>query len=234
MKQRFIVTLLTVLVFAAGFAGGVWRESHRPLPPPPAALGAEFTTGQPSDKNLPPAQKQAAQNATKPYDRAQLFAEIEKLSPQIEAYRSRVDELDRECDAAFIQILNPEQRKVFDDRIQKHRVDANSKAVSPTPVPLTPLSEEEIAKLRQRPFENVYWKVVFTGRLEGTIKDFKLDDKQAAALRQILVTRREKFLALVDSLPPPTFRLTLLAREIQRLVDPAATPAPAAPVALPK
>lgn len=232
MKQRLIVALLTVVVFAAGFAGGVWRESHRPLPPPPAALGAEFTSGQPSDKNAPPAQRQAAQNAAKPYDRAQLVAEIEKLLPQIEAYRNRVDEIDRECDAAFLQILNPEQRKMFDDRMQKRRAEANAKA--PSPAPLTPLSEEEIAKLRQRPFENAFWKVSFTGRLEGTVKDFKLDAKQAAELRQILITRREKFLALIDSLPPPTFKLTALAREIQRLVDPAGAPRPPAPAATSK
>lgn len=229
MKQRIIVTLLTVLVFGAGFVGGLWTERHRPLPPPPAALLAEFTTGQGADKNAAAAQNKAPLNAPKPYDRAQLVAEIEKLRPQIEAYRSRLDEIERECDAGFLKILNAEQRKVYDERMEKHRMEVGSKA--PVPPTVSPLSEEEIAKLRQRPFENAFWKISFTGRLEGTTKDFKLDDKQVADFRQILLNRRDKYIALVDSLPPPTFKLTSLAKEIQRLVDPAVLPQATVPAA---
>ena len=232
MKQRIIVTLLTVLVFGVGFIGGQWAERHRPLPPPPAALMAEFATPQPVDKNVQPAQNKAVQNAPQPYDRAQLVAEIEKLRPQIEAYRSRLEQIDREYEVEFVKILNPEQRRILEERMQKHRADLGSK--EPVAAPQTPLSEEEISKLRDRPFQNAFWKVSFKGRLDGTVKDFKLDPEQAEALKQQLLIRREKFLALVDSLPPPTFRLAELAKEIQRLVDPSATSHGADPAALSK
>lgn len=227
MKQRIIVAVLTVLIFGAGFAGGLWTESHRPLPPPPAALLGEFTTARTSDKNTPAAETKAAPNAPKPYNRAQLVADIEKLRPQIDAYRARLDEIDREFDATFVQLLTAEQRQIYDAKLvrdQKQRADHDSKTAASGPLP--PLSEEEIARLRQRPFENAFWKIAISGRLEGTTKEFKLDPQQVVAVRQLLIARREKFLSLVDSLPPPTFKLSSLATSIQRLVDPAqATPA---------
>ena len=70
MKQRVLVALLTVLVFAAGFAARMWTESDRPLPPPPAALMSEVLGTQPAEKK--------SQNAPKPYNRAQLVADIGK------------------------------------------------------------------------------------------------------------------------------------------------------------
>ncbi len=226
MKQRVIVALLTVLIFGAGFAGGLWTERHRPLPPPPAALLGEFTNAQPpADKNARAAETIAAPNAPKPYNRAQLVADIEKLRPQIDAYRTRLQVIDRDFDAAFAVILNPEQRQIFDAkqaRDQKRHADFESKALA---APQVPLSEEEIVRLRQRPFEMAFWKVSVTGWLEQVAKDYKLDAQQQAAARQIVLTRREKFLALVDSTPPPTFKLTALATSIKPLMDPA-QPAP--------
>jgi hypothetical protein len=64
------------------------------------------------------------------------------------------------------------------------------------------------------------------------VRDYKLDAKQEAALRQLMLERREKFLALVDSTPYPTLKLTSLAASVQRLVDPAAVP-PTAPATTP-
>jgi hypothetical protein len=221
MKQRAIVALLTVLIFGAGFGAGLWSERHRPLPPPPAPLMGEFTSAQPADKNVQAAEKKAIQaTAPKPYNRAQLVADIEKLRPQIDAYRAQLETLDRDFDAAFTQVLNPEQRQILDARRvrdQKRRADFESKALA-TPMPLT---EDEILRLRQRPFEIAFWKVSITGWLEQTTKDFKLDAAQQAAVRTLLLTRRDKFLALVDSIPPPTFKLTALAASIKPLIDPA-------------
>jgi hypothetical protein len=205
MKQRVIVAILTVLIFGAGFGAGLWSERHRPLPPPPAPLMGEFTSPQTTDKGAPAANKKAGQSPQKPYNRAQLVADIEKLRPQIDAYRARLETMESEFDTAFVQVLSPEQRQIFDAKR----------------APLPPLSEEEIAHLRQRPFEIAFWKVSYTAWLEQAIKDFKLDPQQEVAVRQLLLTRREKFLALVDSIPPPTFKLTALATSIKPLIDPA-------------
>lgn len=216
MKQRLLVSLLTIVVFAAGFFARFLTEREHPLPPPPASLLGEFASGKgPAATEKKP--------APKPFDRAQLVADIEKLRPQIDAYRARLETIDREYEAAFALILNLEQRAIYQAKQEKHRAESESKAALAPPS--TPLSEEEIAKLRQRPFESAFWKVSYSGRLETAVREYKLDAKQEAAVRQLLIERREKFLALVDATPPPTFKLTALAASVQRLLDPAAEPA---------
>ncbi len=224
MKQSLLVTLLTVLGFAAGFVARVWTErGDRPLPPPPT-IGSEFLPGSTVEKK--PAPRPA-------FNRAQLVAEIEKLRPQIDAYRERFEALDTDYEKAFREILNPEQRRAYDVKEadhEKRRAEREAKAAGAPPPP--PLSDEEIAKLRQRPFERAFWKLSYIGRLEQTVKDHNLDAKQEAAVRRLLIERREKFLALVDSTPSPTFKLTALAASVQRLVDPNAAEA-AAPATAP-
>lgn len=217
MKQRLLVSLLTVLVFAAGFGARVWTEHEQPLPPPPV-VGGEFTAPQAGEKKPAP-------NLGKPYNRAELVAEIEKLRPQVDAYRSQIDAIDNEYEQAFAKILNPEQRKIYDKKVAemlKRRADREAKEASAPP---PPLSDEEIAKLRQRPFESVFWRVCTTAKLEQLTHDFKLDAEQQVRERELLFTRRDKFLALLDSTPVPTIRMTSLAPLVQRVGEPA-KPAP--------
>jgi Spy/CpxP family protein refolding chaperone len=221
MKQQLLIALLTVLVFGAGFAARVWTEDERALPPPPAALGSEFNSPSSADPKAP---------AKPAYDRerrAKLVAEIAELRPQIEAYRARVDALDAECEQAFAHLLNPEQRAVYDAKQEAKKKRAETQAKAPPPVPAGPLSDEEIARLRQRPFELAFWKISFAGRLDQTTKDYKLDDQQRTAFERALRQRREKFIELIDSTPSPSFKLTVLASSVERLGEPgapAATP----------
>lgn len=217
--QRIVIPVLAVVAFGAGFGARMWTEGGRALPPPPSAMGAEFVRGPAPEKK----------NGPKPYDRAELVAEIERLRPQIDAYRVRVETLDAEFEQAFAQVLNDEQKCVYDAKqasAQKRRAEHEAKLASAPPPP--PLSDEEIAKLRQRPFETAFWKISFVGRLEMLTRDYKLDAAQQAKVRELLVARRDKFVALVDSTPSPSFKLTHIAVQVQRLVDPPA-PAPAAP-----
>ncbi len=217
MKQRVLVAFLTVLIFAAGFGARVWTEREQPVPPPPV-VGREFTDAQSGEKKAPPA-------AAKPYNRAELAAEIEKLHPQVETYRVRVDAIDNEYEQAFVKILNPEQKKIYDKKVAdmaKHRADREAKEAANPP---GLLSDEEIAKLRQRPFESVFWKVCISAKLEQMTHDFKLDADQQARERELLIARRDQFLALLDSTQVPTIRITSLAPVVQRLGEPAKSPA---------
>lgn len=219
MKQRLLVALLTVLVFAAGFAARMWTESDRPVPPPPSGPWLELT-GAPSEKKAPP------QSAPKPYNRAQLVAEIEKLRPQIDAFRARIDAIDAEYEQDFVKILNPEQRRVYDAKLadwQKRKAEHESKAAAQPP---PPLSDEEIAKLRQRPFEYIYWKVSPVMKLEQVTRDYKLDTAQQARERELLAARRDKVIALLDTTPPPTIRMFSLAPMVERLADPSVPQTP--------
>jgi hypothetical protein len=61
-----------------------------------------------------------------------------------------------------------------------------------------------------------------TMKQDSLIKDLKLTDAQQLKTRELLRDRREKFLAIVDSTPPPSIMLSRLAPAAQRLA-----PAPA-------
>lgn len=222
MTQRLVIPLVAVLAFGAGFGARLWTEGERALPPPPSPLGGEFV--RPAAATATAAEKK---NAPKPYNRPELVAEIERLRPQIEAFRVRFEAIDAEYEKAFAEILDPEQKRLCNakrDEAEKRRLAHESKAAS-APPPL--LSDEEIAKLRQRPFETVFWKVSIVAKLEQTTHDFKLTPEQQAKERELLIARREKFLALLDSTPLPTVRMTSLAPAVERLLEPAVKPSAA-------
>jgi hypothetical protein len=66
-----------------------------------------------------------------------------------------------------------------------------------------------------------------TMKHDSLVKDLKLDAEQQTKARELLKQRREKFLAIVDSTPPPSILLSRLAPAVQRL---GATPAKDQPV----
>ena len=82
------------------------------------------------------------------------------------------------------------------------------------------LTSEQTASLQQRPLYKLLAVVVVPQRLEWLTNDLKLDDEQKEKARGILHERREKFLALVDSSPPPSLSLSRLALIAQRLGEP--------------
>jgi hypothetical protein len=52
---------------------------------------------------------------------------------------------------------------------------------------------------------------------DSLVKELKLDAEQQTKARELLKQRREKFLAIVDSTPPPSILLSRLAPAVQRL-----------------
>lgn len=215
MKQRLLIAGWTIVILGAGYLAGVWTERHScKVPPPPQQLLGEL-----SDKNA------AAAAAVKPNtpapapNAARLASEIAKLGPQIDAFRQRMEQIDREMDQEIIQILRPEQMKHFQSLIDKGA--ANRARESAEAAKATPLTAQEIAEIQQRPLYKMLGIVVVPLRLEWNTRDLKLDETQREQLRQILLHRREKFLALVDSSPPPSLTLSRIAPMAQRLVDPA-------------
>lgn len=61
--------------------------------------------------------------------------------------------------------------------------------------------------------------------LEVMTNNLKLDDAQRDKVKDLLRVRREKFIELVDSVPPPSLMLSRLAPVAQRLGEPAKAPA---------
>ena len=81
--------------------------------------------------------------------------------------------------------------------------------------------------LLQRPFRTLASSSSLPMTLERMSTELKLDDAQRDKVKDLLRVRREKFIELVDSAPPPSLMLSRLAPLAQRLGEPAqAQPAP--------
>jgi len=216
MRQRLIVAFLTVLVFSAGYFTRAWTERVQPLPPPPVAIGEEFkrAAARPADARPP---SKPAHDRT---DRARLIAEIDKVRPQIETYRKRLEEIDTEYDHDLMALLTPEQRDAYVAR-QKRMAERRAKGAAREAAETGPLSDEQILRLQQFPLFNVLWNVAITARLDRLGRDLKLAPEQLPKIREALLVRREKFLALVDSTPPPSIQFSELAGRTQKISEPA-------------
>jgi hypothetical protein len=204
MTQRVFVAFLTVIVFMAGYAARVWTEPQQRIPPAPAELAKEYARTASSDK------KGSGQ-----LDRAKLLGEIQKLRPQIEAYSAQVDEINAEFDREFAQLLTPPQREKHVAN-QKKKAERDAKRLADR----SPLSDEEIQRAKDRPLTSIYWNVVVTPHLEWMTKEYALEPTQQTNLRALLAKRRNKFIALLDSTPHPSIRLSRLAPLIERVAPP--------------
>ncbi len=217
MIQRLLIAALTVLVFGAGYLVRSWTDNEVPVPAPPAPLGSEFSRVTPAQSVAGPgAGKSASRQFDQPVNRAALVSDIEQARPQIEIYRKRLDELDAEFERNLAALLHPEQREKLAVR-QKRNAERRTTREAHEAADPSPLSDEQILRLQQMPLFNVLWSITISARLERLNRDLKLDDPQQARVRELLVARRDKFLALVDASPPPTVTLSLLASRAQKL-----------------
>jgi hypothetical protein len=211
MTQRLLALLVTLLVVAAGFGAGVIYERQRPVPPPPGFFLGEFGGG------TRPGQ------AGGPINRAQLAAELSRLGPDIETFRARAMEIDAEFDRDLELMLTPEQRVSHDEWLKRREADRQgSRSAAESSAPLT---DDQIAQLLQRPMHALLATIVLPMRLDQLNHDLKFDPVQRAKVRDLLRVRREKFLELIDSSPPPSVMLSRLAPMAQRLGRGAPPPA---------
>jgi hypothetical protein len=210
MNQRLLIPLLTALGFVAGFIARSVTESGPSVPPPPVAAGTEFVrpnaTADTTARRAPTYTEQ---------DRTKLVADIEKIRPQIEAYRKRIDEIGAEFDRDLVPILSAEQREKF-SAIQKRFAEHRAKGERETANAVT-LSDEQIFQLQQRPLWHALWNVAINWRLDRLKGDLGLSAEQQEKVRGLLQQRRDKFLALVDSSPPPSITLSQLAAQASKL-----------------
>jgi hypothetical protein len=205
MKDRVLAALLTLAVFAAGFGSGLWAERHRPFPAPPGSFMGEF--GKPS-----------AKPAKTPVNRAELLEQVDRLRPEMETFRGQMTEIYAQFDSDVEPILTPEQRNVYAKKFKAHR------GFGPPPEIVTddqPLSDDQIEQLLQRPFRTLAFFVDIPMTLDRMATVLKLDDAQRDKMKDLLRIRREKFIELVDSAPPPSLMLSRLAPLVQRITAPA-------------
>lgn len=213
--QKWVIPLLVALAFSAGFVARMYTARARTLPLAPTP-GTEFMR---SSAPAPGSEKASAgASAERGLNREKLVSEMQKIRPQIDVYRQRMDEIGNEFDRAFYALLNPEQRAHFEARQERHAKKKAKRAANEASG--EPLTDQEIEKLRREPLWNALWSVAVNWRLEFLCKEYGLDDHQRGQVCGLLKARREKFLDLVDSTPPPTISYSELARQAQKLAVP--------------
>jgi hypothetical protein len=218
MTQRLVIALVAVFAFAAGFLARTWTDRDPELPTPPAP-GSEFvraSTPVPVAADGKADRKGGHQDPFR--DRAKLAADIAKVRPQIDAYRERVDAIAADFDRDLLTLLNPEQREKYNAQL-KRNAERRAKGEARSAADTAPLTDEQLNMLQQRPLWYVLRSVAINWRFDSLNKDLKFDDAQQAKVRDLLKARREKFIALVDSTPPPSIMLSELARQAQKIGD---------------
>jgi len=212
MKLRLLIAGLTILVFAAGFGASVWTQHHCALYGPPAALLGELRD-QSVDVRL---------QLSDPATIAQINAEIERIKPDIDAFRIKLAALYRDYHQKIDALLTPAQHEKFEEMHKRYEQRRAERANSSLPTVESSPSGGATLKLPffSDPIEGMTSAIVVPLTLDHLTMALQLDDRQKAAVRQLLLERREKFLALIDSTPPPSIGLNRLAPIINKLAAP--------------
>ena len=216
MKQRLLIALLTVIGFAAGFGARMLTEGcHKACPPPPP-VGTEFArtnavaAGQAAKPDAPPV-------GISEKDREKFYADIEKVRPQIDSYRKRVDQIYEDFDREFATLLTAEQRVIFDEQHRKLAENRAKRAASEA-AQTGPLTDQQIEQLKREPLWSILHAIAVNWRFARITNDYKLTPEQQSKVRPLLETRRQRFLALIDETPPPTISYAELAGRAQKLL----------------
>ena len=223
MKQRLLITLFSALIFGAGFAARMLTEGGSSVPPAPAGIGSEFSraplaasAGVGKDGTRPTGTTKAGGGETPAVNRAKLVREIARYHAEIETYRKRLEQIDADFVRDLTPLLTAEQREHFVAQ-QKRFAERRARGIAALAADAGPLSDEQIFRLQQRPLLSVLGEVALSMRYDSLNRDLKLDDAQQAKVHELLHARREKFLTLVDSTPPPSILLSRLAPVAQKL-----------------
>lgn len=107
MNNILRIGFLTLIVFLAGLAVGIWTQRLQPLPPPPMPPLGEFDAFQRSRGfgGPPPFPGDPGKN-----DPEKLRAAIERLQPEIEAFQKKLSSIESDFRTQFESILTPDQK----------------------------------------------------------------------------------------------------------------------------
>lgn len=221
MSQRVVIPLLVVTAFGAGFAARLWTENDSSIPKPPA-VGSEFAhSTAPANGDVKP----DAKPASRPIDRSKLIADVESNRAQIEIYQKRMEEIEADFEKDFLKILDATQLEHY-EALKKEKSSRLSKMASQPREDhsLALMTDEQIDRSRRIPLLRALDTVAITPRFNYVNRTYKLSEPQQVLARQILESRREKFLRLIDEIPPPSIQLTNLVPLLPKLAEPAVLP----------
>jgi hypothetical protein len=214
--------LITVGLFVAGLLMGIWTQKTKPIPPPPASVLGEFGTFQPSmittDGNSSEAGAVAIRRFSPGHSAAivRMNRNMAALEPKIREFQASVEAIEKEFRERLSNLLTAEQQqRLAAIEAQEAPLSAGPGGLLPPPqleigVPPLPFGEESqpVAIGFPPPFPRGGWlmmsMIIYQPSLEHLTGRLKLDTKQQAAARALMVERRTELLALIDKSPPPT------------------------------
>lgn len=194
MNKGFVVALATLIGFAAGTFAGSWMQRTQPVPPPPS--GGVLSELRDAPLNSAPENPDAPKPSGQPLpDEA-----LRQMKVEIDAFKKRVEPIKLEFRTQLEALLTP---------VQKDRL----KAIIERPAPPPPKPGEKVDPAKDWRYriydglDSTITLVVIPFTLARLNEELGLSYAQREAVHQLLIQRREKFLALVDSTPPPSFNL---------------------------
>jgi hypothetical protein len=197
MNKGLIVAFSTLIGFAAGTFAGSWMQRTKPVPAPPTSVLGELrdlplNASAPENPDAPP-----------PSGRPLPDEALRQMVAEIEAFKQKIDPIKTEFRTQLEALLTP---------VQRERLKAMSER--PPPAPGSPTTIDPARDRNYRMYggmDSTITLVVIPFTLARLNEELGLTFAQREAVYQLLLQRREKFLALVDSTPPPSFNLDKIA-----------------------
>lgn len=203
MKKIMLTIFATSCIFAAGVFAGMWIQRTQPLPAPPIGFLGEI-------RDVPLSSSNPSGSSGLPADAmSRLAADIEKLKPDIAAFKNKLEPIKTEFREQLDAVLNDDQReklKALNERVGSTAVGE----VNPTST-----------KKPHDGLDSLLPIVIVPSTLDRLCAELRLDDGQKAAVQALLLKRRARFLELVDTSPPPSLQLRRFAPLIPQIAQPA-------------
>lgn len=237
MKKVLLLILLTATAFAAGLAAGLWSVRHcSAVPRPPTSLFSEFW-----DVTRPGSTLQALVKS-RPELACTVNCELEKLRPDIDAFRQKMRAIETDFRTQVDAMLRTDQQARFAALHKRHdptrRLLKESTRATPAPqevasapsaAPAQPTSPARDTKVTRMYFDSIeaITAIVCTSyTLERYACALQLDATQKQQLLDLLHTRRDRFIQLVDTESPPSMKLGYIAEFILQSESAAPQPKP--------
>jgi hypothetical protein len=182
MSKILPYILTTLIGFAVGIGAGIWTKHITCIPPPPGAMLDELKDVPIGSGNPAPA----------PAPDAQREEAYRQIRAEMDDFRQKVGEIKRSLRSQVEPILTPDQRT----RMGRWRERPSAPPGSRT---------------FWEGFDSAMVIMMVSFSLERMNDSLDLTPAQKDAVHKLLLERREKFLELVDTTPPPSFKIPKLA-----------------------
>lgn len=196
MNKILPFILTTLIGFIVGIFAGIWVMPVRPaISAPPASILDEIKDAPLGSGATAPAA--AADLAATPDNQAA----FQKIRAEMDDFRKKVDAIKSTLRDQMDPLLNDEQRTL---------VKTWRERPAPLPTSAQPLPAVPKARNFYEGFDSTITIIMVPYSLERLDSNLHFTPEQKAAVRQLLLERRAKFLDLVDTTPPPSFKLIKL------------------------